>query len=248
MDKRLAQLQGPYSKEDFQKKLGEQGLTWDELREEVRRNLSIEKLINKEITSRLTVTDADIANYYERNKSNFNVPEREYHVAQIEVTPQRDPETRNLRKDDAKDLVEAERKIHALYAQLRGGADFAAVAQAYSEDPKTASGGGDMGFIPASSLESHPFLKRAIASLKVGAISGIVRTEEGFHIFKLLAREDPGQHPLSDPQVQSSIRQTLTGEKQELLKAAYIEDLRNQAKVVNYLAQQVVTNGGTLLQ
>jgi peptidyl-prolyl cis-trans isomerase SurA len=246
VDKRLAQLQGPYSKEEFQKKLSEQGLQWDELREEVRKNLSIEKLINKEITSRVTVTDADIANYYERNKSNFNVPEREYHVAQIEVTPQRDPQVRNLRKDDAKNMVEAERKIRALYAQVRNGADFAAVAQAYSEDPKTASGGGDMGFIPASGLESHPLLKRAIGPLKVGEISGIVRTEEGFHIFKLLAREDPGQHPLSDPQVQSSVRQTLANEKEELLKAAYIEDLRNRAKVVNYLAQQVVANGGTL--
>lgn len=246
VDKRLAQLQGPYSKEEFQKKVSEQGLQWDELREEVRKNLSIEKLINKEITSRVTVTDADIANYYERNKSNFNVPEREYHVAQIEVTPQRDPQVRNLRKDDAKNMVEAERKIRALYAQVRDGADFAAVAQAYSEDPKTASGGGDMGFIPASGLESHPLLKRAIGPLKVGEISGIVRTEEGFHIFKLLAREDPGQHPLSEPQVQSSVRQTLANEKEELLKAAYIEDLRNRAKVVNYLAQQVVANGGTL--
>jgi len=246
VDKRLAQLQGPYGKQEFQKRLSEQGLQWDELREEVRKNLSIEKLINKEITSRVTVNDADITSYYERNKSNFNVPEREYHVAQIEVTPQRDPQVRNLRKDDAKNMVEAERKIRALYAQVRGGADFAAVAQAYSEDPKTASGGGDMGFIPASGLESHPLLKRAISPLKVGDISGIVRTEEGFHIFKLLAREDPGQHPISDPQVQSSVRQTLANEKEELLKAAYIEDLRNRAKVVNYLAQQVVANGGAL--
>ena len=49
--------------------------------------------------------------YYERNKSNFNVPEREYRLAQIEVTPEYDPKVRNLRNDDAKDMAEAERKV-----------------------------------------------------------------------------------------------------------------------------------------
>ena len=55
---------------------------------------------------------------------------------------------RNLKNDDAKTPAEAERKIQALYARLRAGDDFAAVAQEYSEDPRTASGGGDMGYIP----------------------------------------------------------------------------------------------------
>ena len=87
--------------------------------------------------------------------------------------------------------------------------DFAVMAQEYSEDPKTASGGGDMGFVPASSLDSNPQLKRALHSLKVGQISPIIRTTEGFHIVKLLGREEPGQHRVSDPQVQSAIRRAL---------------------------------------
>lgn len=248
VDRKLGQLQSPYGKEEFQKRLSEQGLRIEDLREQVRESLTIEKLINKEITSRLTVTDGEITEYYERNKKNFNVPERQYRLAQIEVTPQPDPELRNLRKDDARSMVEAERKIRALYARVRQGEEFGVVAQEYSEDPKTASGGGDMGFVSASRIESHPVLKRAIGSLKVGEVSGIVRTEEGFHVFKLLGREEPGQHSISEPQVQSAIRQTLENEKEELLKAAYIEDLRNHAKVTNYLAQQVVADGGTQLQ
>ena len=244
VEKKLAQLESPYSREEFQKKLGEQGLQLSDLRQEVRENLIIEKLIHKEITSRLSVTDAEITGYYERNKSTFKVPERQYRLAQIEVTPQSDPHIRNLRKDDAKGVAEAELKIQALYARVRGGEDFATVAQEYSEDPKTVSGGGDMGFVPQSAIDSHPAVKRAIGSLKVGEISRIVRTEDGFHVFKLLGREEPGQHPLSDPQVQSAIRQTLLSEREELLKAAYIEDLRNHAKVMNYLAEQVVANGG----
>jgi peptidyl-prolyl cis-trans isomerase SurA len=243
VDTRVAELQSPYSKEEFQKKLQDQGMEPGDLRQEVRQSLMIDKLINKEITSHLAVTEAEIAQYYERNKANFNVPETEYHLAQIAVTPVPDPEVRNLKNDDAKNPAAAERKIKALYAQLQSGEDFSKVAQEYSEDPRTASGGGDMGFISASTLNANPQLKQAVTSLKVGQISGIIRTSTGYHILKLLSREEAGQHQLADPEVQSSIRQTMMNEKEQLLKQAYIEVLRNRAKVVNYLAQQIVEAG-----
>ena len=163
VDNKVAELQSPYSAEEFQKRLRDQGLEMEDLRKEVRRNIIITKLINKEIISNIKITDADIAAYYERNKANFNVPETAYHLAQIEVTPVADPEVRNLKNDDAKTPAAAERKIQALYARLRAGDDFATVAQEYSEDPRTASGGGDMGFIPASALDATPQLKQAVA-------------------------------------------------------------------------------------
>ncbi len=240
VDTKIAQLESPYSKEEFQKKVKDQGLEMSDLRQQVRESLLINKLINKEISSRMSVTDVEIASYYARNKVNFNVPETQYHLAQIEVTPTADPEVRNLKNDDAKNAVDAQRKIQALYARLRVGEDFAAVAQEYSEDPKTAAGGGDMGFIPASTLNSSPQLKQVVKSLKPGQISGIIPSPHGYHIVKLLGREEAGQHPLSDPQVQSSIRQALMNEKDQLLKAAYLEVLRNRSKVVNYLAEQIV--------
>jgi len=240
IDTKVAELASPYSKEEFQNKLTEQGLQMDELRQQVRQNLIITKLINKDISSRIAVSDAEIARYYERNKAIFNVPETQYHLAQIEVTPVADPEVRNLKKDDAKNPAAAERKIQALYVRLQGGADFATVAQEYSEDPRTAAGGGDMGFVPASGLASNPQLKQVVSSLKVGQMSGIFRSTAGYHIIKLLGKEEPGQRLLSDLQVQNAIRQALRNEKEQLLKAAYIEDLRNRAKVVNYLAQQIL--------
>jgi len=244
VDNKVAELKSPYSKEEFEKRLKDQGLEAEDLRREVHRSIIINKLINKEITSKITVADAEIAQYYQRNKSNFNVPETEYHLAQIQVTPTADAEVRNLKNDDAKTLAAAERKIQALYARLRAGEDFATVAQEYSEDPRTAAGGGDMGFVPASGLNASPQLKQAITSMKVNEISGIVRSSGGFHILKLLGREEAGQHPLSDVRVQSAIRQTLRNEKEQLLKAAYIEMLRNRSKVVNYLAERIVREGG----
>lgn len=243
VDDRLAQLRSPYTDPEFQKRLSDQGLGMAGLRDEVRKSLLLTKLINKEIESRISVSDAEIRSYYERNRASFSVPETQYHLAQIRVTPERDPQVRNLKNDDASSPLAAQRKIQALEARLRAGEDFATVAQEYSEDPRTASGGGDMGFIPASSLDSNPELKRALSSMEPGGTSGILSTASGYHILKLLGIEKPGQHDFSDPQVQSAIRTTLMNEKEQLLKAAYIEDLRNRARVVNYLAQKVVSAG-----
>lgn len=244
VDTKLAEFQAAYTPDEFQRKLREQGMELSDLRDQIRQTLIITKVINKEIESRITVSDAEIADFYEHNKASFNVPEKQYHLAQIQVTPTKDPQVRNLKNDDAATPAEAERKIQALFARLRNGDDFATVAQEYSEDPKTSSGGGDMGFIPASALETNPQLKQTVLSLKVGTISGIIHTPIGYHIVKLLGIEEPGQRQLSDPATQSSIRQSLTNQKEQLLKAAYIEDLRNRAKVVNNFAAKVVAAGG----
>jgi peptidyl-prolyl cis-trans isomerase SurA len=240
VDNKVAELQTPYSAEEFQKRLRDQGLELDDLRQEVRRTIIITKLINKEILAKIKISDADIAAYYERNKANFNVPETEYHLAQIEVTPTADAEVRNLKNDDAKTDAAAQRKIQALYARLRAGDDFATVAKEYSEDPRTASGGGDMGFVPASALNATPPLKQAIASLEVNQFTPIIRSSSGYHIIKLLEKEPAATHTLSEVRVQNTIRQTLKNEREQLVKAAYIEELRNRAKVVNYLADQIV--------
>jgi peptidyl-prolyl cis-trans isomerase SurA len=242
---RLEQIRDPYSSNDFERRLKTQGLTPGALREQVRQDLTIRKLVEQEITSRVTANRAEIADYYARNKADFKVPEPEYHLAQILVTPSANPQVRNLMHDDAKTELGAERKIRALYAQLRSGERFAKVAEEYSEDPRTAPGGGDMGFVPASSVASYPQILRALRSLKPGHFSGIIHARNGFCIIKLLGFIPAGQRSLSDPQVQYSIRKTLLDEKEEALKAAYVENLRNEAHITDELARQIVKTAGS---
>jgi len=74
----------------------------------------------------------------------------------------------------------------------------------------------------------------------VGQVTGPVRTPAGYHLLKLLEREEPGQRELSDPSVQQTIREQLVAHKRQLLEAAYIERARNQAGVANYLARQIL--------
>ena len=248
VDTRIAQLRSPYSPQEFEQKLKQQGMNLADLRQEVRTSLLISKLINRDVSSHVSASQAELSAYYNRNQASFNVPETEYHLAQIEVTPYPDTVVRNLKDDDAKNPVDAQRKIQALYAQLRAGASFKALAENYSEDPRTALSGGDMGFVPKSALNANPELRKVVSTLKVGQISGIIQTRSGYHIVKLLGIEKAGQRTLSDPEVEATIRKTLMNEKEQVLRAAYIEVLRDKAKVRNYLAESILQQAGAPLK
>src|SRR5262249_16842330 len=87
------------TEEQFQEALKQQKMTVEDIKTELRKSLTIEKLVNKEITSKITVTDAEIKALYEKNKPSFNLPEG-YHIAHILVTPAPDPEIRNTKNDD----------------------------------------------------------------------------------------------------------------------------------------------------
>ena len=79
---------------------------------------------------------------------------------------------------------------------------------------------------------------KKILNIPPGQVSPIVKTDGGYRVFKIFSREPAGQRALSDPRVQQSIRETLLNRKDQLLRAAYFEVARDEAKVVNYLAQK----------
>ena len=83
-------------------------------------------------------------------------------------------------------------------------------------------------------------MRRVILGLKPGEISPVLPSPDGFRILKVISKEPSGQRELTDPRVQQTIRETLLNRKDQLLKAAYYEMARNEAKVVNYLARSVV--------
>jgi peptidyl-prolyl cis-trans isomerase SurA len=126
----------------------------------------------------------------------------------------------------------------------------------YSEDTETSSNGGDLGFTPESSLRNtDPATRDIVSKLKAGQYSPIITVGNpmtkqlvGFRIVKLLAKEPAGQRELSDPRVQQAIRAQLRDRREQLLKAAYYEVLRDEAKVDNYLAERILDGSGTVLK
>jgi peptidyl-prolyl cis-trans isomerase SurA len=240
VEAKFNELKAPYTQEEFQKQLNARKMTVEDLKAQLRRDLSVQKLFNKEITSQISIVDRDITDFYNSNKPSFNLAEPQIHMAQILVTPAPDPNVRNLKNDKAQDDEQARKKIENLYARLRQGEDFAMLAQNYSEDANSAQGGGDLGFIPESALEkANADLRKTVIALRPGESTPVLRTAEGYRILKVITKEPAGQRDLTDPKVQQTIRETLINRKDQLLKAAYYEVARNEAKVVNYFATSI---------
>jgi peptidyl-prolyl cis-trans isomerase SurA len=249
VEDKFTELKSGYTEEEFQRKLKDGGMTVDDLKKDLRRQLSIQKLLNREVASKVTITDQDVVDFYNANRNQFNVAEAQYRISQIVITPRKDPMVRNRKNDDATNEAEAERKAKMIEDKLNSGADFAQLAMDYSEDPQTAATGGDLGYIPESSLnaaQTNANLKRVVLSLKPGQVSEPVVLPDSIRILKLVAREAAGQRGVNDPQVQQMIRDTLRNRKEQLLRNAYLAVARDEAKVTNYLAQQVIETAGKL--
>ncbi|MEZ2347464.1 SurA N-terminal domain-containing protein [Terriglobus sp. RCC_193] len=252
VDAKLTEMKSHYTEEQFNQMLKESGRSLDEVRRDLRKQLTLEKLFNKEINSKINVTDGEVSNFYNAHKADFNLIENKIHLAQIVVTnqPSQQAGGTNLQGSKAGNDADARKKIATLKAQLDSGADFSALAANYSEDPQTASNGGDMGFISESQLRQDAQVWDAVSKLKAGENTAIItitppgsKQPVGYSIIHLVSREAAGQRDLTNPAVQQSIRDQIRNTRSQLLRSAYIEMLRDQAKVENYYAENIFKAG-----
>jgi peptidyl-prolyl cis-trans isomerase SurA len=250
---KLTEMKAPYTQEEFDKQLKQRNETLDDLKREIRRQLTDSKLTNKEIDSKINITDAEITNFYSAHKSDFNFIEPRYDIARIAVTNAPSPQTANLQNNKASGDADAKSKIQALYQKLENGEEFSVVAMNFSED-NTASNGGEVGPITESALHQSatPEVFDAITRLKPGQFTEVLPINGGpvpnhkpigYAIYKLISKEAAGQRTLNNVQVQANIRQSLRDGHAQLLRTAYIETLRDDAKVHNYLADQILREG-----
>jgi peptidyl-prolyl cis-trans isomerase SurA len=251
VDRKLNEIKSPYTKEEFDQRLKDKKITIDDFKRDIRRSITVDKVMNKEVSSKINVTDQDINSYFAAHKSEFNLIEPQYHLAQIFVTPVPNPQVHN-QNNKAQNEADARKKIQMIANRLDSGDDFATLAMNYSEDPETSGNGGDLGTVPESSLRNtDPVTRDTVIKLKPGQYSPIItvgnpatRQSMGFRIVKLVSKEPAGQRDLSDPRVQQAIRSQLRDRREQLLKAAYYEVLRDSAKVENYYARTVLDSNG----
>ena len=249
VDTKLAAMKAPYTEDQFAEQLKANHTTLDDLKHDLRRSLTTNKLLNKEVNSKVTVSDADVTNYYNQHKAEFDLIEPRSHLAVIRVTSVPSPQPGNLQGSKASTDAEAKKKIQALKNRLDSGEDFGAIATNFSEDPNTSSSGGDMGFVPESQLKSDPTVGAALLKLQPGHITDIFplidaqsKKPVGYSIYKLIEREPAGQREITDPVVQQHIRQLLHDGRSQLVQNAYFEMLRDQAKVENFFADEILKN------
>ncbi len=251
---KLTEMKAPYTQEEFDKQLKQRSETLDNLRLELRQGLTENKLLNKEIDSKINITDGEITGYYEAHKADFNFIEPRYNLARIVVTNAPSQQASNLQNNKASGDADAKSKIQALHQKLENGEDFGVLAANFSEDKDTGANGGDMGFVTESQLKGNASadVYDAITRLRPGQFTEIlpmnggtvpVRKPLGYAIYKLISKEAAGQRTLNDVRVQQAIRQSLRDGHAQLLKNAYFEVLRDDAKVHNYLADQILKAG-----
>ena len=247
VEDKFTEAKSPYTEEEFQNRLKDTGLTVDDLKSDIRRQLSIQKLLNREVVAKISITDQDVADFYSKNRGQFNITEPQYRIAQIIITPRPDPTVRNRKNDKATNEAEAGRKAAMIIQKLDGGADFAQVAMDYSED-SSSSTGGDLGFVPESSLnQSDPSLKKIVLGMKPGQFTQPIPVRGGgYRILLLTAKETAGQRQITDPEVQQGIRDMLHNRQEQLLRSSYMAEARDGAHVTNVLAAQILESAGKL--
>jgi peptidyl-prolyl cis-trans isomerase SurA len=249
VNEKLTEAKAPYTSEEFAKILKDQGLTEDESKRQIRIALTLQKLVNKEVNSKISISDADISAYYNAHKAEFNLIEPVYQVARVLVVIGGDPEMPGQKPHSQAEALD---KIRTVYNRLQSGEDFATIASKYSEDQQTRNTGGVLGVFPESSLKNVSQASReALMKMQPGQISSILPTVDtstkqliGYQILKLMAREPAGQRQLSDPATQQQIRAKLRNTREQLLRAAFLENLHDQAKVENYFAEEILRSIG----
>jgi peptidyl-prolyl cis-trans isomerase SurA len=239
--------------EEFERKLKEQNMTREALREEAKKDLAIKSLQDK-YAGKISISDREVEDYYNANKQQF-VNARGVALAMIAVDPA-DNSQQGIAQGDAKSDAEAKTKIDDIYQQLKGGADFATVARAKSEDQSLLRGG-DIGFATEGDLKGTSFPPDLIAQffgpMQVGSFTSPVKFSSPqypggrWYIFKLQEKHLQTENLTLESQgVRQQIALKLTNERKDILNAALLEVALSEAKVVNNLAANMLNNPSNL--
>jgi peptidyl-prolyl cis-trans isomerase SurA len=214
LDTTYAEARKNIPEEAFNQELARRYLTAADMREGLRRDLVVQKLFAREVSSK------------------------------VSVTPVKEEQVTNRTGSDATTPLEAVTKYRMVMDKLKGGAQFGEVAADFSEDPQTAPRGGDLGFIPLSVVQKYPpKLRDAVLNAKPG-VANAIGDGRGFVIVLVLGKDTAGQKDLGTPGVKDAISQSLKNRREQLLRSAYISSLRNGAVIENLIARRVVESQG----
>jgi peptidyl-prolyl cis-trans isomerase SurA len=245
--------QGGMTDDEFARKLKEQNITSEALRDEAKKDIAIKKLQDK-YAGKITISDREVEDYYTANKPSF-VNARGVALAMIAVDPA-DNSATGITQGDAKNDAEAQAKSNEIYTQLKGGADFASVARAKSEDQSLVRGG-DIGFASEDDLKGNGFpaslVSEFFGAMQVGSYTAPTKFSSPqfpngrWYIFKLQEKRLQTENLTLESQgVRQQITVALTNQRKEILNAALLEVALTEAKVVNNLASGILTNPSNL--
>ncbi len=195
-------------KDALDKYLEQQGLNRSSFEKLVKEQLVISQFKEK-LTSDIKVTDEEVKKFYEDNKTMFELPAPEIRASHI--------------------LVDTENEAKKILAEIKAGADFAALAKDYSKDPGSKELGGDLGYFSKGKMD--PEFEKAAFALKPGEISDVVKTTFGYHIIKVTGERTS----LSFDDAKDYIKSNLENTKKEEEFNKYLDEWKKQSKIEKYL-------------
>jgi peptidyl-prolyl cis-trans isomerase SurA len=233
----MRQQMGLQSMEDLEKAAQQQGVSFEDFKEQIKNNIVTQKVIAQEVGSKVSshISDADVQAWYKAHQKDLESPE-EVKLAEILISTQPPkPQTDDKNKDnsqaaplpeDPARVAEAQNQANDLLQQLKKGAKFDELAKKYSNGP-TAAEGGEIGSFKRGEMAKE--LEDKIFPLKPGEVSDVIRTRQGFIIFKVLEHQQAGIPPLKD--LDTKIRDAIYIERLEPEARAYLTKLREEAYV-----------------
>jgi parvulin-like peptidyl-prolyl isomerase len=202
--KKIEEVKEGYSEEGFEKVLAEQNINFDAWKRTLKKRMILEKLIDSDVNAAVSVTDEEVKEYYNSHRKDY-VQGKKIHVAQIVF---RNPELSG-----------------SILRRLKSGEDFGKVAREMSIGLE-ADRGGDMGFIGRGIMPEA--IDDVIFSLRSGAISPIIKSPYGYHIFKVIEKEER-RREFSD--IKERVMADVRKQKEEQAYVLWISNLRSRAAI-----------------
>lgn len=202
---------------DFLASLSHQGLTPQEYRENLRKDILKQRLINRAVKGAVVISDTEVEEYYKKNKGQYeNLDEVMIRAIFFLVDQKAGLHGHNAARQKAENVLN----------DIKKGKDFAKMAQKYSQGPG-ADRGGKLGPVKASDL--LPAMRQALAELKTGQMSEVLQIPQGYVIMQLIERS--GDKGMAKEQVKEQIRQKLEQKATEKRFREWMKDLRSQAYI-----------------
>jgi len=218
--KRLDDMRKQYhmdTMEDLQKAAEAQGVSFEDLKEQIREGVVQSDVISQEVGRRIDISPSEIRDYYNAHLQDFQRPEQVKLSEVLIATPN---------PDDAAQVADAEKKANVVEDRLKSGADFATVAKADSTGP-TAAEGGRLGDYKRGDLPK--VMEDATFNLQPGQYTTPIRTRQGWLILEVTDHEKGGTMPLD--QVQNDIQEKVGMQKMEPALRSYLARLRDEAAI-----------------
>ncbi len=207
------------SKEKFEEQLTKEGLTMDQARDNIKKNIYVRAVINQKIQPLVKVSDAELEAAYQANLERYRHGEL---IGARHILIRVPKEATEEQKKQAKE------KIESVLKEAQSGKDFSELAKTYSEDPSK-SRGGDLGYFEKGRMV--PAFEKAALALKEGEISPVVETQFGFHLIQVYGKKPAGVAPLEE--VRRQVEAQVKNEKFQKTVNEYVDNLRQKAKSRN---------------